>query len=244
MRIRLIFWVVMFTLGLIVGDRYGAPGWAAGVGSRIFSPFEGWIGGFRGHPADEDLLKGNPDEEELYEDEPQAKISDKIAPPAAAPAAPAPAPTSYASVPTDQLTINQAGLDIIKESEGLRLQAYNSGGQWLIGYGHSRDVKAGMTITEAEAERLLRQDVRAFEDGVKSNVTVPMNENQFSAMVSLAYNLGVGGFARTEVVTKINQRDYKGAADAFLKYNKAGGVVNEHLKQRRAKERTLFLTPA
>ena len=134
-------------------------------------------------------------------------------------------------------------MHIIEESEGLRLEAYSAGGRWYIGYGHSRTARAGMTITKAQAEQLLREDVKDAEDGVRSLVTVPVNENQFSAMVSLAYNLGVGGFGKSTVLEALNANDYDGAADAFLNHNKAGGKVNEHLTQRREKERALFLTP-
>jgi lysozyme len=87
----------------------------------------------------------------------------------------------------------------------------------------------------------LRQDVKDAEDGVRRKVTVPVNRNQFSAMVSLAYNLGVGGFGRSTVLAALNAGDYNGAADAFLNHNKAGGKVLEHLTKRREQERALFL---
>lgn len=140
------------------------------------------------------------------------------------------------------LRINEAGLQIIKESEGLRLEAYRLNGQWLIGYGHARTARPGMKITETQAAALLREDLRATEDGVKKRLTVPVNENEFSAMVSLAYNLGVGGFGRSSILTRINKRDRKGAADAFLRYDKAGGKALSHLAHRRKIERALFLT--
>lgn len=144
-----------------------------------------------------------------------------------------------------RLRINDAGLQLIKESEGLRLEAYSAGGKWLIGYGHSgADIRAGTKIDEAEAAALLRKDVGWAEDAVKRYVLVPVNENEFSAMVSLAYNLGAGGYSRSSVVEKLNKGDRKGAADAFLNHNLAGGVTNPHLTSRRAKERALFLKPA
>lgn len=161
-----------------------------------------------------------------------------------APQAAAPVKTAPEGVLPENanLHINDAGLQIIKESEGLRLEAYQLNGQWLIGYGHA-GAHAGMKITEAEATKLLREDVRATEDGVKKKLTVPVNENEFSAMVSLAYNLGVGGFGRSDVLERINKGDRKGAADAFLRYNKASGKTLDHLTARREKERALFLTP-
>ncbi|MAW80325.1 MAG: muraminidase [Parvularcula sp.] len=146
------------------------------------------------------------------------------------------------------MRINDAGLQIIKDSEGLRLEAYEAGGEWLIGYGHRRTAQAGMTITEQEAEQLLREDVRASEDTVRRLVTVPVNENQFSAMVSLAYNLGESGFSRTTVLERINAGDYDGAADGFLIHNRVrvNGELQSvpYLTERRQKERDLFLTPA
>lgn len=147
--------------------------------------------------------------------------------------------------PNDALSINEAGLDIIRGSEGLRLDAYWSGSQWLIGYGHSRTAREGMTITEAEADALLRADIAGSEDDVRRIVTVALNRNQFSALVSLAYNLGGGGFSRTEVVKRLNAGDYAGAADAFLLHDRVriDGELRSapHLTERRKKERALFL---
>ena len=146
------------------------------------------------------------------------------------------------------LRTNSAGVKIIKDSEALRLEAYQGpAGNWLIGYGHSQGVSPGMVISEARAEELLRDDLRAFEDGVKRLLTVPVNENEFSAMVSLAYNLGVGGFGRTVVLERLNAGDRQGAADGFLRHNRAriNGelTVLDHLTHRRELERELFLTP-
>jgi len=140
------------------------------------------------------------------------------------------------------LRINDAGLQIIKESEGLRLEAYVAGGRWYIGYGHACTDCAGKTISETQADAYLRDDVKGAEDVVKKLIAVPVNANEFSAMVSLAYNLGGGNFAKSAVVSELNAGDRKGAADAFLNHNRAGGVVNEHLTERREKERALFLS--
>lgn len=167
-----------------------------------------------------------------------------------APAEPAPAPSStpapnsnLGNAANENLRINEAGLAIIKESEGLRLDAYELSGRWYIGYGHS-GATPGSSITGADAEDLLVQDVSGAEVGVKRLVTVPVNENEFSAMVSLAYNLGVGGFSRSPVLAKLNEGDHAGAADAFLVHVRSGYQVLEHLQHRREAERELFLTPA
>lgn len=166
------------------------------------------------------------------------------APPAPAVAEPQPAAESDPGYPANRtLRINEAGLAIIRESEGLRREAYEAGGRWYIGYGHA-GAEAGMTISEAEADKLLREDVAGAEAGVRRLVTVPVNENELSAMVSLAYNLGIGGFGRSSVLARLNEGDRQGAADAFGSYIRAGYQVLEHLRQRREKERALFLTAA
>ncbi|MEM9121783.1 MAG: lysozyme [Pseudomonadota bacterium] len=140
------------------------------------------------------------------------------------------------------LTTNEAAIAIITESEGLRLKAYQNGGQWLIGYGHAATAKPGMTITEAKAVELLKSDLEMCESAIESAVTVPMTENEFSAVVSLCYNIGTGNLRSSSVVKRLNEGDYAAAADAILLWNKAGGKVNEHLASRREDERSLFLT--
>jgi len=150
--------------------------------------------------------------------------------------------------PQDLLGVHttQTGISIIKEFEGLRLDAYvGPGGKWLIGYGHAQGVKSGMSITEAEADDLLRQDLVAFENGIKQKVRVPINEHELGAMTSLAYNIGGSAFSSSSVIRELNAGNRTAAADAFLLWNKisSGGklVVSDHLMERRQKERALFL---
>jgi len=161
---------------------------------------------------------------------------------------PAARPGRSAEAANADLRINPAGLDIIKQSEGLRLEAYRAGDQWLIGYGHAATAEPGMVISQAKAEELLRLDLRATENGLKRILTVPVNENEFSAMVSLAYNLGIGGFQKTVVFERINAGDRRGAADGFLQHDRVriDGELQSvpHLTERRTKERALFLKPA
>lgn len=157
-----------------------------------------------------------------------------------------PAPDSLQSA-NAWLVINEQGLDVIRRSEGLRLDAYYLAGQWLIGYGHAGTAKVGMTITEDDANRLLISDVRAAEEAVRRLVSVRINENEFSALVSLAYNLGPAAFSKTLVLRRLNEGDRAGAADAF-RYLVAASINGERvvldaLKRRRAAERVLFLTP-
>ena len=142
----------------------------------------------------------------------------------------------------DQYRTNNACIDIIKEFGGLRLEAYSDqNGNWYIGYGHSQGVTEGMTITEAEAEKYLRDDLKVFEESVSRMVEVAVSENEFSSMVCLTYNIGPGGFAESTVLRKVNEREWAEAADAILLWNKVNGQVNESLVNRRDKERELFL---
>jgi lysozyme len=172
------------------------------------------------------------------------------APPPVAAAPPPPAPPPVAETPAasgerkaaSEWTTNEAALQIIKKSEGLRLKAYNNGGQWLIGYGHSKGVTEGMTLTEAQADAFLREDARVCEASVARVVTVPVTRNEFSAMVSLCYNVGYGNFEKSSVVRLLNAGDRAGAAEAFLLWVKAGGQVVPHLVDRRNAERALFLS--
>lgn len=219
MRFQFLFVLLAFALGMAVGDRYGVPGLARSGAAVAFEKAEGMLGRKAGgdNVPENDAASSGPGS--------RKSVSGETGDPANA-----------------GLTINDAGLAIIKESEGLRLEAYQAGGRWLIGYGHTATAGAGMTITEAEAERLLREDVAGAENAVRRMVTVKVNRNQFSAMVSLAYNLGSGGFSRSVVLERINKGDFKGAADGFLTHNKAGGKVNDHLNARREKERALFLS--
>jgi GH24 family phage-related lysozyme (muramidase) len=145
-------------------------------------------------------------------------------------------------VPTSDERINARGLQILKSFEGLSLTAYqDSVGVWTIGYGTTSGVTPGMVITEAEAEALLRRDLNRFERAVADLVTVPLNSDQFSALVSFTYNVGEGALADSTLLSLLNQKDYQGAADQFLRWNVAGAQVLPGLTRRRQAERALFL---
>ncbi len=146
-----------------------------------------------------------------------------------------------------QTPINAAGLEIIKRNEGLRLTSYpdpaTGGDPWTVGYGHTgNDVTPGMQITEAYAEELLGKDLDKFETGVNDLIEAA-TDNQFSAMVSLTYNIGLGNFEKSSVLKLHNAGEYPAAANAFLMWNKAAGRVFAGLDRRRHEERTLYLTP-
>ncbi len=144
------------------------------------------------------------------------------------------------------LAINERGLAVIRQSEGLRLNSYYLAGQWLIGYGHASTAKRDMTISVDRADLLLQSDIRWAEEGVRRLVEVRLNENEFSALVSLAYNMGLGAFAKTQVLKRLNDGDRAGAAAAF-RHLVAADIRGERtvlaaLSRRREAERALFLT--
>lgn len=144
---------------------------------------------------------------------------------------------------------SESGVELIKRFEGLELEAYQDiAGVWTIGYGHTGpDVQPGMRISEREAEALLRRDLKPREDAVERLTSVPLNQNEFDALVSFVYNVGVEAYRRSTARRRLNGGDRIGAADALTWWNKAtvGGVLREvmGLTRRRAAERALFLTP-
>ncbi|MBY0421805.1 MAG: lysozyme, partial [Parvularculaceae bacterium] len=118
---------------------------------------------------------------------------------------------------------SDTGIALIKRFEGLELKAYQDvAGIWTIGYGHTGDdVKAGMKISEREAEELLRKDVKRFEDGVLRLVTVSLNQNEFDALVSFTFNVGAEAFRKSTARRRLNAGDRVGAAEAITWFNKA-----------------------
>ncbi|PTU67542.1 muraminidase [Chromobacterium sp. Panama] len=143
------------------------------------------------------------------------------------------------------MNISANGVKLIQQFEGLRLKAYQDAvGVWTIGYGHTGpDVTPGLVISQAQADALLARDLNRFETGVSRLVSVPLNQNQFDALLSFSYNLGQGSLQNSTLLRLLNQRDYAGAAAQFPRWNKAGGKVLPGLTRRRAAEQALFLQP-
>ncbi|PUA41447.1 muraminidase [Pseudomonas protegens] len=140
---------------------------------------------------------------------------------------------------------SQRGLNLIKSFEGLRLQAYQDAvGVWTIGYGTTRGVKSGMSISKEQAERMLQNDIARFEPEIDRLVKVPLSQNQWDALMSFTYNLGPTNLGSSTLLRLLNAGDYAAAADQFLRWNKAGGRVLPGLTRRRAAERELFLEAA
>lgn len=133
---------------------------------------------------------------------------------------------------------------VIKEAEGLRLEAYkDGGGVWTIGYGHTgKEVKKGLQIDLTAAEAYLTLDLQTAEDAVNKSVKVNLTQNQFDALVSLAYNIGATAFKSSTLVKLLNKGKYDEAAEEFPRWNKDNGKVVDGLTNRRVKERALFLS--
>lgn len=132
-----------------------------------------------------------------------------------------------------------AGINLIKQFEGCRLTAYKpvpTEKYWTIGYGHyGQDVAPNMTITQAQAEIMLGIDLVKYEQAVDHYAIFPLSQNQFDALVSFAYNCGVGNLQKL-----LKGRTAPQVAEAMLKYNKAGGKVLTGLTRRRKAEYDLF----
>lgn len=147
------------------------------------------------------------------------------------------------SIPTQ---INQAGVELVKFYEGLRLKAYkDSVGYWTVGYGHKDATPPPCTdctvVTESEAEQLLRNDLAHFLSGIQKSVSVPLNENQLAALCSFVFNFGLRKLQKSTLLKKLNLGDYQGVANEFPLWIYAGGKIEPGLIARRRAERDLFL---
>ena len=137
---------------------------------------------------------------------------------------------------------SERGLALIRQFEGLRLPAYRcAAGVLTIGWGTTKGVKMGQTITRDEADRLLLEDAQRFADHVKALVKVPLNQNQTDALVSFVYNVGPAAFGKSTMLKLINQGLLEDAANQFVRWNRAGDQVLAGLTRRRMAERDLFL---
>jgi lysozyme len=151
------------------------------------------------------------------------------------------------SLPTPTRRINAKGLELLKYFEHFYPNAYTCpSGVWTIGWGCTEGVKPGMKITEPQGEEMLRKELNKFETGVSKLVKVKLNDDQFSALVSLTYNIGLDGFATSTSVGKLNGSNYQEAAEWFLPWNKGGEDKKNldvflGLARRRRAERCLFL---
>ena len=142
------------------------------------------------------------------------------------------------------MNISKQGLDLIKQFEGLRLQAYipTPDDVPTIGYGHIRTAKMGMKITEKGAVALLKQDLAWVEAAVNKHVKVALTQPQYDALCSFVYNLGATNFRRSTLLKRLNEGNYTAAANELPRWNKQGKQVLRGLTRRREAERALFIS--
>lgn len=135
------------------------------------------------------------------------------------------------------------GIQLIKDFEGFSSKPYLCpANKWTIGYGWTHGVtKDSKPITETEATKLLADGLSSYETGVLDCVDVDLQQCEFDALVSFAYNLGIHSLRTSTLLKKLNQGDYEGAADQFLRWSKANGTVLAGLTRRREAEREMFL---
>ncbi|MBJ9702953.1 lysozyme [Acinetobacter calcoaceticus] len=151
-------------------------------------------------------------------------------------------------VAVDEMSLSVEGINQICNFEGLKLSAYDDGtGVWTIGYGtmrypNGKRVSEGDRCSLEQAKTYMQHDLKIFERAVSSSVTVPLQQHQFDALVSLTYNIGVGAFKHSTLLKKLNSGDYKEAANQFDVWVNAGGKRLQGLVNRRAMEKKLFLS--
>ena len=139
------------------------------------------------------------------------------------------------------MKLGEKGTEILKYFEGCKLTAYqDSVGVWTIGYGHTKGVHDGMTITQEQAEQMLLTELEEYEGYIESMVTVPLTQNQFDALVVWVYNLGPTNFKNSTLLKELNAGNYNAASTEIKRWNKAGGKVLAGLVKRREAEANLF----
>ena len=139
------------------------------------------------------------------------------------------------------MKLGERGTEILKYFEGCKLTAYqDSVGVWTIGYGHTKGVYNGMTITQEEAEQMLLSELEEYEGYIENMVTVPLTQNQFDALVVWVYNLGPTNFKNSTLLKELNAGNYNAAGQEITRWNKAGGKVLAGLVKRREAEAELF----
>ncbi len=141
-----------------------------------------------------------------------------------------------------QFTYSDAGLALTKSFEGLRLEAYqDSGGVWTVGYGHTGPgLLAGMKISQADADMMLRADVAVAVNSVNRAVTEEISQHQFDALVDFCFNVGRGNFLQSSLLHKLNDGDFEGAAAQFLLWINVNGKRADGLVKRRKAEAAMF----
>ncbi|WP_334324719.1 lysozyme [Gilliamella apicola] len=143
------------------------------------------------------------------------------------------------------MNISQEGIDLIKSFEGLKLEAYKcQAGIWTIGYGHTKNVKDKDIISNSHADCFLVQDLYFIEQSINQLVKVELNQNQYDALCSFVFNVGVLAFNQSTLLAKLNMGNYIGASNEFERWNKitVDGIkqFSTGLTNRRKAEKNLF----
>ncbi|SAF46383.1 lysozyme [Enterobacter kobei] len=135
------------------------------------------------------------------------------------------------------------GIGFIRAHEGYKLTAYlDGGGVWTIGVGHTKGVKKGQTINQAQADKFLADDLAPVETCINGKVTAALNQNQFDALASFVFNVGELAFKGSTLLKKLNAGDYTGAANELPKWCHDNGKMVQGLLNRRIDEQVLFLS--
>jgi lysozyme len=139
------------------------------------------------------------------------------------------------------MKISQEGIDLIKHFEGCELESYRCSANVLtIGYGTTKNVVEGMKISQHQAEELLMKDLEEFEEYVEDLIDVPLEQNQFDALVAWTYNLGPTNLKTSTLRKVLNKGAYDDVAEQIKRWNKANGKVLKGLVRRRNAEAELF----
>lgn len=153
--------------------------------------------------------------------------------------------------PNANLRISEDGQNIIKEFESLQLKAYidtkdkHGDPIYAIGWGHAGmldgvKITADTTITAEKAQEVFVEDMKVYEDKVKHFVTVPLNQHQFDALVSMAFNVATANFVRMLEISEMNKGIFDKVPDAMMHFNVSGGRILKGLTRRRKMEGELF----
>lgn len=155
---------------------------------------------------------------------------------------------------------SEKGIQLIKHFEGCHFKPYLCPALlWTVGYGHvlypeqnrlplaqrksyNLKIEHFRNWEQSEVDALLKQDLQRFERGVLRYITVPLKQNEFDALVSFSFNLGLGTLQRSSIRSKLNRGDKEGAIETLLKYCRAGGKILRGLERRRAAEADLFFS--
>ena len=149
--------------------------------------------------------------------------------------------TPVQKIDQGKMKTSNTGIRLIKQFEGFRKDAYLCPAKvWTIGYGHTGNVLPSHTVSELQAENLLKQDLQRFEKAVNELVKVPISQGEFDALVSFSFNVGTNAFKNSTLLKLLNQGKYREAGAQFGRWTLANGSRLPGLIRRREQEQRLF----